>query len=199
MTQNKKGLAIILSSPSGGGKSSLAKALLAEDPRLALSVSATTRKPRPGDVEGIHYFFKSRDDFLGMVNDDELLEYSEIYGNLYGIPRDFVEEQINQGNDVLFDIDYQGAYKLKSILKDLVVSIFILPPSIEVLRSRLLARGQDSQEEIDFRIALATEEIEQAKNYDHTVINEDFAATLKAIKELIDKRRGYPSCGGEPY
>ena len=189
MTQNKKGLAIILSSPSGGGKSSIAKALLAEDSRLVLSISATTRNPRPGDEEGVHYFFKTRDDFLAMINNEELLEYSEIYGNLYGIPRDFVEEQLNQGRDVLFDIDYQGAYKLKTILKDLVLSIFILPPSIETLRSRLEARGQDSQEEIDFRITLAEEEKKKKKNYDYTVVNEDFAATLKAIKVLIEKER----------
>lgn len=189
LNQSAKGLVIILSSPSGGGKSSLAKALLKGDQNLVLSVSATTRKPRPGDVDGVHYHFKTKEEFLKMVNNNELLEYSEIYGNLYGIPKNFVYDQINQGKDILFDIDYQGASKLKKILKDMVVSIFVLPPSIEELRKRLKARAQDSDDEIESRLALAQAEMVQAKNYDHIVTNEDFEITLKNLQEIIREEK----------
>jgi guanylate kinase len=193
-TPSEKGFAIILSSPSGGGKSSLAKALIAMDSKLIMSISATTRKPRPNDIEGINYFFKSRDEFMKMVNNGELLEYSEIYDNLYGIPREFIELQINQANNVLFDIDSQGAYKLKNILSNSVISIFILPPSLQELRNRLVARNQDDQKEIDRRMNLAATEIAEAKNYDYVVINDDFLKTVNQIYNLITKeitkRRG---------
>jgi guanylate kinase len=193
-TPSKKGFAIILSSPSGGGKSSLAKALIAMDSKLIMSISATTRKPRPNDIEGINYFFKSRDDFMKMVNNGELLEYSEIYDNLYGIPREFIELQINQANNVLFDIDSQGAYKLKNILSNSLISIFILPPSLQELRNRLIARNQDDQKEINRRMNLAATEIAEAKNYDYVVINDDFLKTVNQIYNLITKeitkRRG---------
>ena len=185
----KKGLAIILSSPSGGGKSSIAKALVAMDSKLVTSVSVTTRKPRPGDIEAVQYFFRSRDDFIKMVNNDELLEYSEIYGNLYGIPREFIETQFNNGNNIIFDIDSQGAYKLKNTLKNLVISIFILPPSIEELRKRLEARNQDFPEEVERRMNLAAEEIKQAENYDYIVTNDDFLATVNEIYKLIKIER----------
>ena len=193
-TPSEKGFAIILSSPSGGGKSSLAKALIAMDSKLIMSISATTRKPRPNDIEGINYFFKSRDEFMKMVNNGELLEYSEIYDNLYGIPREFIELQFNQANNVLFDIDSQGAYKLKNILSNSVISIFILPPSLQELRNRLVSRNQDDQKEIDRRMNLAAIEIAEAKNYDYVVINDDFSKTVNQIYNLITKemtkRRG---------
>ena len=185
----KKGLAIILSAPSGGGKSSIARALLAKDPTLVRSVSATTRKSRPGDIEGKDYFFKSKNDFLKMINEGKLLEYSEIYGNLYGIPKDFVETQLQQGHGIIFDVDSQGAQKLKIILQNTVVSIFILPPSIDELRKRLEARKQDSPEEIDLRVNLATKEIENAKNYDHVVVNNDFLTSVNTIYDLIKAER----------
>ena len=191
---SKKGFAIILSSPSGGGKSSLAKALISMNSKLIMSISATTRKPRPNDIEGINYFFKSRDEFMKMVNNGELLEYSEIYDNLYGIPREFIELQFNQANNVLFDIDSQGAYKLKNILSNSVISIFILPPSLQELRNRLVSRNQDDQKEIDRRMNLAAIEIAEAKNYDYVVINDDFSKTVNQIYNLITKemtkRRG---------
>lgn len=191
---SKKGFAIILSSPSGGGKSSLAKALISMNSKLIMSISATTRKPRPNDIEGINYFFKSRDEFMKMVNNGELLEYSEIYDNLYGIPREFIELQFNQANNVLFDIDSQGAYKLKNILSNSVISIFILPPSLQELRNRLVSRNQDDPKEIDRRMNLAAIEIAEAKNYDYVVINDDFSKTVNQIYNLITKemtkRRG---------
>ena len=185
----KKGLAIILSAPSGGGKSSIARALLARDTTLVRSISATTRKPRPGDIDGKDYFFKSKNDFLKMISEGKLLEYSEIYDNLYGIPKDFVEAQLHQGHELIFDIDTQGAQKLKTILPNSVVSIFILPPSIDELRKRLEARNQDSPEEIDLRINLAIKEIEQAKNYDYVVVNNDFLTSVNTIYDLIKSER----------
>jgi len=185
----KKGLAIILSAPSGGGKSSIARALLARDTTLVRSISATTRKPRPGDIDGKDYFFKSKNDFLKMISEGKLLEYSEIYDNLYGIPKDFVEAQLHQGHELIFDIDTQGAQKLKTILPNSVVSIFILPPSIDELRKRLEARNQDSPEEIDLRINLAIKEIEQAKNYDYVVVNNDFLTSVNTIYDLIKSKK----------
>ncbi len=184
-----QGLAIILSSPSGGGKSTIAKALIAMDSQLVISVSATTRNPRAGEVDGLHYFFRSRDEFVKMIDQGQLLEHSEIYGNLYGIPKEFIEEQFNKGNNIIFDINYEGAYKLKNILQDSVISIFILPPSIEELRKRLEARNQDVISEIDLRMNLAASEIEQAKNYDHIVVNNDFSTTVKTVHDLIKIQR----------
>ena len=185
----KKGLAIILSAPSGGGKSSIARALLARDTTLVRSISATTRKPRPGDIDGKDYFFKSKNDFLKMISEGKLLEYSEIYGNLYAIPKSFVEDQLHQGHNLIFDIDTQGAQKLETILPNSVVSIFISPPSIDELRKRLEARNQDSPEEIDLRINLAIKEIEQAKNYDYVVVNNDFLTSVNTIYDLIKFER----------
>jgi len=191
MSENfqKKGLAIILSAPSGGGKSSIARALLAKDTTLVRSISATTRKKLNTILDGKDYFFKSKNDFLKMINEGKLLEYSEIYGNLYGIPKDFVETQLQQGHGLIFDIDTQGAQKLKTILPNSVVSIFILPPSIDELRKRLEARNQDSPEEIDLRINLAIKEIEQAKNYDYVVVNNDFLTSVNTIYDLIKFER----------
>ena len=191
MSENfqKKGLAIILSAPSGGGKSSIARASLAKDTTLVRSISATTRKPRPGDIDGKDYFFKSKNDFLKMINEGKLLEYSEVYGNLYGIPKDFVETQLHQGHDIIFDIDIQGAQKLKTLLQNSVVSIFISPPSIQELRKRLEVRKQDSPEEIDLRVNLATKEIEHTKNYDHVVVNNDFLTSVNSIYDLIKSER----------
>ena len=185
----EKGLAIILSSPSGGGKSSVAKALVAMDSKLVTSVSVTTRKPRPGDIDGVQYFFRSRDEFIKMANNGELVEYSEIYGNLYGIPKEFIETQFNKGNNIIFDIDSQGAYKLKNILQNLVVSIFILPPSIEELRKRLEARNQDFPEEVERRMNLAAGEMERDKDYDYIVTNDDFLTTVDEIYKLIKAER----------
>ena len=124
-----------------------------------------------------------------MINEGKLLEYSEIYGNLYGIPKDFVETQLQQGHNLIFDIDTQGAQKLKTILQNSVVSIFILPPSIDELRKRLEARKQDSPKEIDLRVNLATKEIENARNYDHVVVNNDFLTSVNTIYDLIKAER----------
>ncbi|HET9067929.1 MAG TPA: guanylate kinase, partial [Amaricoccus sp.] len=134
MSSNRRGILIILSSPSGAGKSTLSRRLLELDPEVRFSVSATTRPPRPGEREGDHYFFKSRREFLAMVEAGEMLEQAEVFGNLYGTPRAPVEAAIGRGRDVLFDVDWQGGQQIRnSSLRDAVVSIFILPPSIAEL------------------------------------------------------------------
>ncbi|MDG1436473.1 MAG: guanylate kinase [Rickettsiaceae bacterium] len=184
-----KALIIILSAPSGGGKTSIAKKLLEEDDKLSLSVSATTRSPRPGEVEGVHYFFKSKSDFDQMIDDNHILETAEIYRNSYGTPLFAVEEKLAKNLDVLFDIDSQGAYQIMKKSRDQVVSIFITPPDLDSLESRLKLRAQDSQEIIDRRLNLAQEEIKQATQYDYTVVNDDFDRAVKEIQSIIKEER----------
>ena len=184
-----KALIIILSAPSGGGKTSIAKKLLEEDDKLSLSVSATTRSPRPGEVEGVHYFFKSKSDFDQMIDDNHILETAEIYRNSYRTPLFAVEEKLAKNLDVLFDIDSQGAYQIMKKSRDQVVSIFITPPDLDSLESRLKLRAQDSQEIIDRRLNLAQEEIKQATQYDYTVVNDDFDRAVKEIQSIIKEER----------
>ncbi len=176
---------IILSAPSGCGKSSIAKKLLETDANLVLSISATTRQPRPREIDGVHYFFKTKSDFKKL----DLLEYAEIYNNFYGTPREFVEKELLKGKDVLFDIDFQGAYQIMKTAKAKIVSIFILPPNIEILRKRMTDRGQDDQSVIEARLKKAKSEIEHAKNYDYIVINDDFDQAVKEIQTIILSQR----------
>ena len=176
---------IILSAPSGCGKSSIAKKLLETDANLVLSISATTRQPRPGEVDGEHYFFKTKDDFKKI----HYLESAEIYGNFYGTPREFVEKKLLEGRDVLFDIDFQGAYQIINSAKGKVVSIFILPPDMETLRKRMIDRGQDEQNVIELRLEKAQSEIDHAKNYDYIVINDSFDQAIEEIRAIIFAER----------
>ena len=176
---------IILSAPSGCGKSSIAKKLLETDTNLVLSISATTRQPRPREIDGVHYFFKTKNDFKKL----DYLESAEIYSNFYGTPREFVEKELLKGRDVLFDIDFQGAYQIMKTAKAKIVSIFILPPNIETLRKRMIDRGQDDQSVIETRLKKAKSEIEHAKNYDYIVINDDFDQAVKEIQTIILSQR----------
>jgi guanylate kinase len=185
----KKAIIVILSAPSGGGKSSVARALISKDPRLALSISATTRKPRPGDEDGVQYFFKSHDEFQEMIDKGQFLEYTEIYGNFYGTLKKYVEDTLAKGMDILFDIDIHGAKKMKQEAPYHVVSIFLLPPSLEILRQRLEKRGQDDQVSIEHRMGKAAAEMENAKYYDYAVINENFDETVRKIMEIITTER----------
>ena len=184
-----KAMIIILSSPSGGGKSSIATKLLSQNSNLLLSVSATTRQSRSGEEESIHYFFKGTKEFNEMIDSGQFLEYAEIYDNLYGTPSDYVENMLAKGVDLLFDIDSQGAYQIMKKMLGRVVSIFILPPDIPTLRTRMEARNQDSMEVIEERIKLAKQEIAHAKNYDYTVINDDFDKAVAEIQEIINQER----------
>jgi guanylate kinase len=188
--ETRRGLLIILSSPSGAGKSTLARRLMAWDPSLSFSVSATTRPPRPGEEDGREYYFRTRDAFLAMVKADEMLEHAEVFGNLYGSPRAPVEAAIVAGRDVLFDIDWQGGQQItNSALKDAVVSIFILPPSIAELERRLNTRGQDSAEVIAGRMAKSEAEISHWAEYDYVLVNDDLDTCEASLKTILEAER----------
>ncbi|MEM6339323.1 MAG: guanylate kinase [Pseudomonadota bacterium] len=178
---------VILSAPSGGGKTSISKKILDEDKNIKLSISVTTRNPRSDEKEAIDYFFKTIAEFQELKNTDEFVEYAEVYGNFYGTPKKYVNEMLAKGHDVLFDIDHQGAQQIKQKLLDQVVSIFIVPPSIEALRDRLESRGQDSDDDIEKRLKLAEEVISHSDNYDYVVVNDNFDQAVKEIQEIIKK------------
>lgn len=186
----RRGLLIILSSPSGAGKSTLAKRLMAWDPSLSFSVSATTRAPRPGEVDGREYYFKSRDDFAELTVTDQMLEHAEVFGNFYGTPRGPVEAQLAAGNDVLLDIDWQGGQQVRrSVLAKDVISIFILPPSIDELERRLRGRGQDSDEVIAGRMAKSRDEISHWGEYDYVIINHDADQATEELVTIVKAER----------
>jgi guanylate kinase len=186
----RRGLLIILSSPSGAGKSTLAARLRAWDSTLNFSVSATTRAPRPGEEHGREYYFHSREEFQDMVAKGDMLEHAEVFGNYYGSPKGPVEEAINAGRDVLFDIDWQGGQQVRaSALRKHVLSIFILPPSIPELERRLYARAQDSKEVIDGRMSKSRDEISHWPEYDYVLVNEDLDETEARLKTIVAAER----------
>ena len=186
----RRGLLVILSSPSGAGKSTLARRLMAWDPTLRFSVSATTRNPRPGEVDGKDYYFRSRDDFAAMVADGEMLEHAEVFGNCYGSPKAPVERAMAEGRDTLFDIDWQGGQQIRnSALGKDVVSIFVLPPSIAELDRRLRSRGQDSDEVIRGRMAKSQAEISHWAEYDYVLINDDIDRAEADLKTILTAER----------
>ena len=186
----RRGLLIILSSPSGAGKSTLAARLRAWDSTLNFSVSATTRAPRPGEEHGREYYFHSREEFQDMVATGDMLEHAEVFGNYYGSPKGPVEEAINAGRDVLFDIDWQGGQQVRaSALGKHVLSIFILPPSIPELERRLYARAQDSKEVIDGRMSKSRDEISHWPEYDYVLVNEDLDETEARLKTIVAAER----------
>ena len=186
----RRGLLIILSSPSGAGKSTLAARLRAWDSTLNFSVSATTRAPRPGEEHGREYYFHSREEFQDMVAKGDMLEHAEVFGNYYGSPKGPVEEAINAGRDVLFDIDWQGGQQVRaSVLGKHVLSIFILPPSIPELERRLYARAQDSKEVIDGRMSKSRDEISHWPEYDYVLVNEDLDETEARLKTIVAAER----------
>ena len=186
----RRGLLIILSSPSGAGKSTLAARLRAWDPTLNFSVSATTRAPRPGEEHGREYYFHSREEFQDMVAKGDMLEHAEVFGNYYGSPKGPVEEAINAGRDVLFDIDWQGGQQVRaSTLGKHVLSIFILPPSIPELERRLYARAQDSKEVIDGRMSKSRDEISHWPEYDYVLVNEDLDKSEARLKTIVTAER----------
>lgn len=186
----RRGLLIILSSPSGAGKSTLARRLMAWDASLSFSVSATTRNPRPGEVDGREYYFRNRAEFEAMVAAGEMLEHAEVFGNLYGTPSAPVEARLAEGRDVILDIDWQGGQQVRrSKLAQDVVSIFILPPSIADLERRLRMRAQDSDEVIAGRMAKSRDEISHWGEYDYVVINRDIAASEAELVTILQAER----------
>jgi guanylate kinase len=187
---SRRGLLLILSSPSGAGKSTLARRLMEWDATIRFSVSATTRAPRPGEVDGREYYFRSREDFLAMTAAGEMLEHAEVFGNFYGSPRGPVEQAMSAGRDTLFDIDWQGGQQIRnSALGRDVVSIFVLPPSIAELERRLRGRGQDSDVVIEGRMAKSRDEISHWAEYDYVLVNDDLDQTFNDLTTILEAER----------
>ncbi len=185
----------MLAAPSGAGKTSLSRALLAAEPGLSLSVSVTTRAPRAGEIEGQHYYFIDQKQFEEMAASGALLEYATVFGRSYGTPRTPVEAALGAGRDVLFDIDWQGFRQLKAALPGDVVGVFIKPPSMQALRDRLAARG-DAAEEIARRMDRAEAEISHAEEFDFVVENADFATALEELRGILNESRAARQAGG---
>ncbi len=185
----RRGLMLVLSSPSGAGKSTLARWLLKIDQGLTMSVSATTRPPRPGEVDGREYHFKDVEDFLRMVQQDEFLEYAVVFGNHYGTPKKPVFDALAAGRDVLFDIDWQGTQQLRQQARDDVVSIFVLPPSREELERRLRGRAEDPPDVIAKRMAKADGEISHWAEYDYVVVNDDIEKAQQQVRVILEAER----------
>jgi guanylate kinase len=185
----RRGLMLVLSSPSGAGKTSISRELLERDDDLYMSVSATTRPRRPGEVDGVHYKFVDKTDFDLMVNRQELLEYAKVFDHYYGTPRGPVEEALSAGRDVLFDIDWQGTQQLDERAREDLVSVFILPPSTAELERRLNTRAQDSAEVISNRMAKAADEMTHWSEYDYVVVNQSFEDSVGQIQAILAAER----------
>jgi guanylate kinase len=180
----RRGLMLVLSSPSGAGKSTIARNLLESDPSLELSVSVTTRPRRASEIDGVHYHFVSRREFERLRDSDALLEWAEVHGNFYGTPREPAESAMAAGRDMLFDIDWQGAVQLNEKMRADIVSVFILPPSMHELKSRLKRRAEDSDATIETRLKNARIEIEHWREYDYVVNNEDLDRAFAAVRAI---------------
>lgn len=188
-TIRRRGLMLVLSSPSGAGKSTIARNLLESDPGFELSVSVTTRPRRGSEIEGVHYHFRSIRDFEVLRDSDALLESAEVHGNFYATPREPAERAMAEGRDMLFDIDWQGAVQLKDKMRGDIVSIFILPPSMNELKSRLQRRAEDSAMTIDKRLKNARVEIEHWREYDYVVINDDLNGAFAEVRAIVAAER----------
>ena len=180
---------LVLSSPSGAGKTTISRRLLDTDGNLSLSVSATTRPPRPGEVDGQDYFFVAQDRFDAMVSAGELLEHALVFGNRYGTPRAPVEQALEGGRDVLFDIDWQGTQQVREAAREDLVSVFILPPSTAELERRLHSRAQDSEEVVRARMAKAADEMSHWAEYDYIIINDDLENSVEQVEAILTAER----------
>jgi guanylate kinase len=185
----RRGLMLVLSSPSGAGKTTLSRRLLAEDPEVELSISVTTRQRRLSEVDGSDYHFIDRERYEAMLRNDELLEHAEVFGNCYGTPRRPVEAALARGRDVLFDIDWQGTQQLIAKVRDDLVTVFVLPPSLAELERRLKRRAEDSDDTIRGRMAKAAEEISHYGDYDYIVINHDLEQAFGDVRAILAAER----------
>ncbi|MBP3929062.1 MAG: guanylate kinase [Peptostreptococcaceae bacterium] len=185
---NKKGLLLVVSGPSGAGKGTICKAFLEKNKNVKLSISATTRSPREGEVEGVNYFFVTKEKFKGMIDNGELLEHAQIYDNFYGTPKAAILENLEQGYDVLLEIEMQGARQIKEVYPE-GVFIFILPPSLDELKSRIVGRGTETEEQINKRFGSAFEEICQIENYDYFIVNKDIDQSAKELSDMISAEK----------
>ncbi|MFN3548035.1 MAG: guanylate kinase [Mesorhizobium sp.] len=185
----RRGLMLVLSSPSGAGKSTIARNLLENDKGFELSVSVTTRPRRSSEIDGVHYHFRTRREFDYLRANDELLEWAEVHGNFYATPREPAERAMNEGRDMLFDIDWQGAEQLREKMQGDIVSVFILPPSMAELKARLQRRAEDDAETIARRLANARKEIEHWRDYDYVVINRDLDRAYQQVLSIVAAER----------
>ncbi|MGO4438527.1 guanylate kinase [Rhizobium sp. RAF56] len=185
----RRGLMLVLSSPSGAGKSTIARTLLETDKHIGLSVSVTTRQRRPSEIEGVHYHFISIREFERLRDSEALLEWAEVHGNFYGTPREPVEAAMAEGRDMLFDIDWQGAQQLQEKMAADVVSIFVLPPTMTELQSRLHRRAEDSEEVIATRLANSRSEIAHWREYDYVIVNDDLNIAFDSVQSIVKAER----------
>jgi guanylate kinase len=185
----RRGLMLVLSSPSGAGKSTISRNLLESDPSFELSISVTTRARRGSEIDGRHYHFRSRREFESMRDNGELLEWAEVHGNFYATPRAPVEKALAEGRDMLFDIDWQGAEQLRAAMRADIVSIFILPPTMRELKGRLRRRAEDTEEVIAARLANSLSEMKHWGDYDYIVINDDLDAAFAQVRAIVTAER----------
>ena len=185
----RRGLMLVLSSPSGAGKTTLSRRVLEADDAIDLSISVTTRPPRPGEVDGRHYHFIDRARFDAMVAGGELLEWAQVFGNFYGTPARPVKEALAQGKDIIFDVDWQGAASIASILPEDTVRVFILPPSAEELARRIHTRGTDAKEVIENRLRAAAQEISHWNEYDYVLVNRDLDKSFARLRAILTAER----------
>ncbi|SIQ51979.1 guanylate kinase [Rhizobium sp. RU33A] len=185
----RRGLMLVISSPSGAGKSTIARTLMDRDQQISLSVSVTTRQRRQSEIEGVHYHFVSQREFERLRDSDSLLEWAQVHGNYYGTPREAVETAMGEGRDMLFDIDWQGAQQLQEKMSADVVSIFILPPTMAELQSRLHRRAEDTEEVIQTRLNNSRSEIKHWREYDYVIVNDDLNSAFDAVQSIVKAER----------
>ncbi|HEY2758971.1 MAG TPA: guanylate kinase [Pseudolabrys sp.] len=186
---SRRGIMLVLSSPSGAGKTTLTRYLLEQEQKVVLSVSVTTRERRPSEIDGVHYLFRSKRQFEVMRDSGDLLEWAEVHGNYYGTPREPVEKALAEGRDVLFDIDWQGTRQLLDKMRDDVVTVFVLPPSADELKARLERRAEDSAQVIAQRLQNAIEEISHWREYDYILVNRDLNESFARLRAILTAER----------